>query len=446
MSGAGSPAPMSETFHSPSGKAAAAPLPQSPGWFGYPDFIYSICLFSAGTVALAIAATQGGSWLPDRSPWLLPFFLLFGLFTISTGYTHPRVGYVSFDRVAQIASILVLGPLAATWINGLASLLWPLHRLRSGHTLREVVTASLNNAGLMTLMIFGAGLLYVALSGPVPLTHLNLHVAGLLLLLILCMQIANEVLMAAHLRLREKNLSWRLHGFAFMMEIGSALAGVLVAIVMNRMEPAVIVLMLMTLGLGMVALKQFARMRNRLELIIEERTQVLRDKTLELERLATRDQLTGIFNRRFADDTLRKSIEEFERNRRGFSVALIDLDHFKGINDLHSHEMGDEVLRQVARILADHCRDADMLARYGGEEFLICFPQTDAASAAGLCDQLRRAVQSADWPALAPGIAVTLSAGIAAMQPGYSRSVLLNLADSRLYKAKHAGRNLVVLT
>ncbi len=436
---------MSKTFEPPRGDSPTARPPRSSGWFAYPDFVYSLCLFSAGVIALAIAATQVDNWQPVRTPWLLPFFLLFGLFTISTGYKHPRVGYVSFDRVAQVASILVLGPLAATWINGLASLLWPLHRLRSGHTLREVITASLNNAGLMTLMILGAGLLYVALSGPVPLTHLNLHVAGLLLVLIFCMQATNEILMAAHLRLSEKTFSWGLHGFAFVMETGSALTGVLVAIVMNRMEPAVIVLMLMTLGLGMIALKQFARMRNRLEQIIEERTQVLRDKTLELEYLATRDQLTGIFNRRFADDTLRNCIERFERDRRGFSVALIDLDHFKNINDQHSHEMGDEVLRQVARILADHCRDTDILARYGGEEFLICFPQTDAATAAGLCDQLRLAVQSADWPALAPGIAVTLSAGIAAMQPGFSRSSLLSTADSRLYKAKHAGRNLVVM-
>ncbi len=437
---------MSKTFDQSLGEPAASVAPQAAGWFAHSQFVFSLCLFIAGAAALTIAMMQGDSWLPDRSPWLLPFFLLFGLFTISTGYTHPRVGYVSFDRVAQVASILVLGPLAATWINGLASLLWPLHRLRQGQPLREVITASLNNAGLMTLMILGSSYLYVALSGPVPLEHLDLQVAGLLLVLILCMQVANELLMAAHLRLGEKTFAWSLHGFAFTMEIGSALAGVLVAIVINRMEPAVIALMLVILGLGMVALKQFARMRNRLELIIEERTQVLRDKSLELERLATRDQLTGIFNRRFADDTLRHCIEEFECERRGFSVALIDLDHFKCINDQHSHEMGDEVLRQVARILAGHCRGTDMLARYGGEEFLICFPQTDAATAAGICDQLRRAVQSADWSALAPGIAVTLSAGIAAMQPGITRSVLLNTADSRLYKAKHAGRNLVVLT
>jgi diguanylate cyclase (GGDEF)-like protein len=351
---------------------------------------------------------------------------------------------VSFDRIAQVASILVVGPVAAASVNGLASLLWPLPRLRTGQPLRKVVTASLNNAGLMTLMILGCGLLYVRLAGPVPLAHLDLRSLGQLLVLILSMQAANELLMAVYLRLADKAFAWRLHGFAITMEIGSALAGVLVAVVFNRMEPAVIVLMLAIFGLGMFALQQYARMRLRLEAIIAERTQVLRDKTQELERLATRDQLTGLFNRRYADETLRRCIAEFDRDPRDFSVALIDLDHFKSINDRHSHEMGDEVLRQVALILAGRCRETDMLARYGGEEFLICFPHTDAAAAAGICEQLREAVQHAEWSALAPDITVTLSAGIACMQPGLSRSALLNDADARLYKAKHAWRNRVV--
>jgi diguanylate cyclase (GGDEF)-like protein len=434
---------MSGTIEQPPANPSAAHPPPSAGWFAQPQFVYSLCLFAVAAVALAIAVTRDG-WLPDRSPWLPPLFLLYCLFTISAGYMHPRVGYVSFDRVAQVASILILGPVAAAWINGLASLLWPLHRLRAGQPTRAVVTASLNNAGLMTLMILGCGQLYLALQGPVPLTHLDLHAAALVLLLILGMQAANEVLLAAHQRLGEKTFTWSLHGFAITMEFGSALAGVLVAIVFNRMEPAVTVLLLAILALCMVALKQFARMRNRLEAIVAERTQVLRTKTLELERLATRDQLTGLFNRRFADDTLRLCIEEFERERRDFSVALIDLDHFKSINDRHSHEMGDEVLRRVARILTDCCRDTDMLARYGGEEFLVCFPETEAAAAAAICEELRRAVQAADWPALAPDIEVTLSAGVAGMKAGLSRSALLNEADGRLYKAKYAGRNLVV--
>jgi diguanylate cyclase (GGDEF)-like protein len=434
---------MSGTLEQPPGDPSTPRRPAPTDWFAHPQFVYSLCLFAVAAVAWAIAA-QPGDWLADRSPWLLPFFFLYGLFTISTGYVNARAGYVSFDRIAQVASILILGPVAAASINGLASLVWPLQRLRSGQPLRAVVTASLNNAGVMSLMILGCGQLYVELSGPVPLTDLDLHALLLLLLLVLCMQAVNELMMAAFLRLGDRNFTWTLHGFALTMEFGAALAGVLVAVVFNRMELAVFLVLLTVLGIGMVALKQFARMRNRLEALVEERTQVLRAKTLELEQLATRDQLTGLFNRRFADDTLRRCIEDFDRDRRDFAIAMIDLDHFKSINDRHSHEMGDKVLRQVARILADRCRPTDILARYGGEEFLVCFPATETAAAAVACEQLRHAVQTADWSMLAPGVVVTLSAGIAGMQPGLSRSALLNRADEKLYKAKYAGRNRVM--
>ena len=141
-------------------------------------FIYAISLFVAARLMLAAAAPASGGWMPDRSPWWLLFFLLYGLFTIHMGCMHPRVGHVSFDRVAQVASILVLGPVPAAWINGLASLLWPLQRLREGRPLRDVMSASLHNSGLMTLMIVGCGQLYVLLSGPVPLIALDARTTG----------------------------------------------------------------------------------------------------------------------------------------------------------------------------------------------------------------------------------------------------------------------------
>ena len=86
---------------------------------------------------------------------------------------HPKFGYVSFDRVAQVSSILVLGPVDAAWISGLASLVYPWHRLRKGVPLRSVVSAALTNSGLMTLMVLAGGLLYVTLGGPSPLVHLT---------------------------------------------------------------------------------------------------------------------------------------------------------------------------------------------------------------------------------------------------------------------------------
>lgn len=411
-------------------------------WLRHPEFTYSLALFAATLVVMGFAITRPGT-APAFHPGTGTFFLLFGLFTIAMGYQHPKVGYVSFDRVAQVSSVLVLGPVHAAWINGLASLIFPFSRLRQGVPIRRVVTASLNNAGLMTLMIVGCGSLYALVGGALPLTRLDGRSAILLPLLILGMQAVNDVGLGLHVRLRDGRWPGRLSRFVLGMESGSGLAAVLVAIVFNRMEPSVIALLLAVLCAGMLVLRQFARMRIRLEAIVDERTRVLREKTLELERLATSDQLTGLFNRRFADDYIERRIDDFKRYRRGFTIALVDLDHFKRINDQLSHGVGDEVLKRVARIFLDRCRETDMVARYGGEEFLLCFPETSAAVAADVCEQLRHAVAAVDWSALAPGIQVSLSAGVAEMRAGFDRSRLLHAADDKLYQAKDAGRNLV---
>ena len=99
---------------------------------------------------------------------------------------------MSFDRVAQVSSILVLGPVDAAWINGLASLLYPWHRLRNGVPLPNVALAAITNAGLMTLMVLGSGLLYVAIGGAVPLMQLGLETLTAVVLLLLAMQVVNE--------------------------------------------------------------------------------------------------------------------------------------------------------------------------------------------------------------------------------------------------------------
>jgi diguanylate cyclase (GGDEF)-like protein len=369
---------------------------------------------------------------------------MFGLICIRMGYQHPGLGYVSFDRLAQVSSLLVVGPFHASWINGLASLLFPLLRLREGASFRQVVTAALNNAGLMTLMIFGCGWLYVRLGGSILLTGLEPRTSVLLALLIVTMQVVNEVALRTHMRLREGAWPERPNLFALQMEVGSAMAGVLVAIICATLEPSVIVLALVILCAGMLVLRQFARMRIQLEAIVEERTQVLHEKTLELEQLATRDQLTGLFNRRYADEHVRGRIEEYHRYGRAFAIALVDLDHFKRVNDELSHGVGDEVLKRVATIFAERCRDSDMVARWGGEEFLICFGGADAARAVRICDELRREVSSTDWSEIAPGVRMSLSAGVAEMEPGLGFGQLLHVADGKLYQAKDAGRNVVL--
>jgi diguanylate cyclase (GGDEF)-like protein len=210
------------------------------------------------------------------------------------------------------------------------------------------------------------------------------------------------------------------------------------------METQVLVLTLVVLSVGMLALRQFANMRHKLELIVAERTQALEEKTHELELQATRDNLTGLFNRRYIDQYLALQLERCKRERRHLTVALADIDFFKRVNDQHSHSTGDAVLRRVAAVLRERCRASDVLARYGGEEFVLCFPDTDAREAQLICELLRAAVASGNWAQLGLTADVTISFGIAEYSADASPERLLNRADTRLYEAKNGGRNLVV--
>src|SRR5690606_14928697 len=150
------------------------------------------------------------------------------------------------------------------------------------------------------------------------------------------------------------------------------------------------------------------------------------------------------FNRRYADAWLAQQLQVEARHPRQLTVALADIDHFKQINDHHSHATGDEVLRRVAAILHMRCRATDMVARWGGEEFLFCFPGTALREAQHLCESLRLAVAGADWSDLGMDRGVTLSFGLASSTPGTSLEALLREADTRLYSAKNSGRNRVV--
>jgi diguanylate cyclase (GGDEF)-like protein len=170
----------------------------------------------------------------------------------------------------------------------------------------------------------------------------------------------------------------------------------------------------------------------------------LRIQAAELERQTREDALTGVSNRRHLDDLLAAEWERAHRFRRALCVAMVDVDHFKQVNDRFSHAGGDEVLRRVARILREHTRGVDVVARYGGEEFCLVLVETSAAEAAPLCERLRALVQAHDWTSLHPGLAVTVSIGIAERQSGVDApAALLAAADAHLYAAKHAGRNRV---
>jgi len=174
-------------------------------------------------------------------------------------------------------------------------------------------------------------------------------------------------------------------------------------------------------------------------------TDVARQEAARYREQARRDPLTGLHNRLFVDERLPELVEQFRAGGREVSAVLLDLDHFKSVNDTFSHEIGDQVLRVLATLLQDAVADRPdgFAARLGGEEFLLVLAgsQTPALEVA---DDVRRAVQSHDWSGLTPGRTITVSAGVAVLAPTGDKTTLLSLADERLYAAKAAGRNRVV--
>jgi two-component system, cell cycle response regulator len=160
--------------------------------------------------------------------------------------------------------------------------------------------------------------------------------------------------------------------------------------------------------------------------------------------LALRDALTGLRNRRFVENDLNARLVRAVEENDSISVALVDLDHFKLVNDRYSHATGDQVLCRVADILAAATDESGWTARMGGEEFLLVFPGDAIDEAVARCDEVRRAVESFPWASISPGLALTVSIGVTELQAGRnSQSALLGQADRNLYAAKYSGRNRV---
>lgn len=159
--------------------------------------------------------------------------------------------------------------------------------------------------------------------------------------------------------------------------------------------------------------------------------------------LSTHDELTSLLNRRGAFDELRAERARSERQKQPFCVGLIDLDHFKGVNDRHGHATGDAVLRAFARIARDTIRPPDTVARFGGEEFVLILSQTGQLGAMIVAERLRARVAAQIVSGAPADLRYTISCGLAAYRPGESLDSLLARADAALYRAKNAGRNRV---
>lgn len=163
-----------------------------------------------------------------------------------------------------------------------------------------------------------------------------------------------------------------------------------------------------------------------------------------LEYLATRDELTGVLNRRAAMQILGDEIARSKRSGRAFSVAMLDIDKFKLINDQLGHGTGDQVLQQFASVLRTAVRDTDRVSRIGGEEFLLIMPEQQNPQGAALAaDRLRRLVEEHVWAEIDPQLLVTVSAGVATFRTVETPEQLLARADEALYNAKRQGRNRV---
>jgi diguanylate cyclase len=179
---------------------------------------------------------------------------------------------------------------------------------------------------------------------------------------------------------------------------------------------------------------------------LETENRALEIQARELGRHALEDQLTGLANRRRVDHELPAHLAQARERHAALSIAAVDLDHFKQVNDRYGHAVGDDVLRVVARILTENTRSTDLLARMGGEEFLVLFVGTPLKVANDICERLRMAVESQDWNALADGLTLTISIGLCDAPESVDVRTLLERADASLYAAKRAGRNRVEVT
>lgn len=172
----------------------------------------------------------------------------------------------------------------------------------------------------------------------------------------------------------------------------------------------------------------------------------LADTLEQVQRLASRDELTHALNRRALVAALERERSRAERSGAPFCIAMIDLDHFKRVNDTYGHAAGDAVLRSFAAVVQDTMRATDVFGRYGGEEFLVILVGTGAGAALEAVERIRTAIAMRDWRAIVPDGGVTMSAGVAAFRKGDTVEQLLHRADQALYEAKKAGRNRTILS
>jgi diguanylate cyclase (GGDEF)-like protein len=175
---------------------------------------------------------------------------------------------------------------------------------------------------------------------------------------------------------------------------------------------------------------------------LEQMNRALAQEAALLMNASMEDVLTGLPNRRGLERAL---LEVATEHGQSYAFAMMDIDHFKKVNDTFSHALGDDVLRQVAVLLRAATRDSDLLFRYGGEEFVLLMESTDILLAAKICRRIRQAVRSWNWAQIHPNLHITLSIGVALAEEAATPVEVMAIADERLYQAKNAGRDRIVM-
>ncbi|MDQ2069595.1 GGDEF domain-containing protein [Natronospira bacteriovora] len=421
--------------------------------------IYSLALF---ILALALVYRQrDGLLLAVQSlgglDSVLAIMLCVGILLL--GFPWSRLGYASFDRITQAGLLWFVGPAASAVFNGIASLVFPFFiRRRTGFSVRAALIRAIHNVGMIMLMILAGGLAFSLAGGSYPVTGLRSDVVFPVACTILAMQLSNGFLLRVRLALEEGRLRLPVDVFSNALETAASLIGLLTAVIVTTTERPVSLSYLFVMLAMIYLVKRLSDSRYRLEEKVRERTAHIQaqNQRLEeaqtkqralvrrLEKLSREDELTGLSNRRELNQLMRQERDRALRYQGELSLALIDVDHFKRVNDAHSHQVGDEVLCTIARLLEAEVRGTDHLGRWGGEEFLVVLPNTGLTGAMRVVERMRKVIDRHDWQDVVPDLALSISAGVAEMDADGDLERLFRSADTRLYIAKRQGRNQVV--
>jgi diguanylate cyclase (GGDEF)-like protein len=264
---------------------------------------------------------------------------------------------------------------------------------------------------------------------------INPHVRGALLVLVALVLVFGAFTLAPE---RCRQLGWIAAAvLASVMALGAWRAP-------DRFEPQIEVFYMLFTVIVLPTISILAGQLSQLRIDHQLQRRALRDAMQRLELVATHDELTGLPNRRYIHDWMTHELGRRSRSGAPMSVAIIDLDHFKRVNDTLGHAVGDQVLRVLTCAARAVLRDGDVLARWGGEEFLLVMPDTSIAAAQLMLDRLRAHIaQETTWVDCPLG-RVTFSAGVTLQVPGQSLDVTAHRADGALYEAKRLGRDRVV--